>query len=326
MRPLAPGDVAACAELAAAAFGPDYALQRQLLGDDLFERLRPDWQAPRAPDVERLATAAGTIAWVVEESGHLVGFVIAGRDDATRLGYLDVLAVAPHRQRAGVGTALVDRALGELRGAGMARVVTMLRSGPGCEAARLLLGKVGFAPTAIQSILYHQPLVSGRPAEPPPGVRRISPDDVGACRRFGVDAFRPVFAAFEEGYGPDLFRQLRPDWEVSQGDYIESACLDPEKETWVHEVDGEPAGLLVLVEAHPGVGQIELLVVAPEAQGGGIGGGLNAFALDRLREWGMVHAIVGTGDDPGHAPARRSYEKVGFRPLPIQSDLQVSQL
>ncbi len=326
MRPLAPDDVPACAEVAAAAFAPGYVLQRQILGDDLFERLRPDWQAPRAPDVERLATAAGTMAWVVEERGHLVGFVIAGRDDATQLGYLDVLAVAPHRQRAGVGTALVTRALDELRAAGMVHTVTMLRDDPGYDAARRLLGRAGFASTAIQSILYHQPLTPGGRADPPPGVRRILPGDVAACRRFGVEAFRPVFAAFEEGYGPDLFRQLRPDWERTQADYIQSACLDPEKEAWVREVDGEPAGLLVLVEAQAGVGQIELLVVAPEAQGRGVGGSLNAFALDRLREQGMVHAIVGTGDDAGHAPARRSYERVGFRPLPVQSDLQVARL
>jgi hypothetical protein len=28
-------------------------------------------------------------------------------------------------------------------------------------------------------------------------------------------------------------------------------------------------------------------------------------------------AIVATGGDPGHAPARRTYEKAGFTPLPL---------
>lgn len=31
----------------------------------------------------------------------------------------------------------------------------------------------------------------------------------------------------------------------------------------------------------------------------------------------MKLAIVGTGGDPGHAPARRSYEKAGYIGLPI---------
>jgi hypothetical protein len=36
-----------------------------------------------------------------------------------------------------------------------------------------------------------------------------------------------------------------------------------------------------------------------------------------MREAGMRIAIVGTGEDPGHAPARRTYEKVGYTVFPI---------
>ena len=31
----------------------------------------------------------------------------------------------------------------------------------------------------------------------------------------------------------------------------------------------------------------------------------------------MTLAVVGTGGDPGHAPARRSYEKAGYTGLPL---------
>ena len=35
-------------------------------------------------------------------------------------------------------------------------------------------------------------------------------------------------------------------------------------------------------------------------------------------EWKGIHlAVVGTGGDPGHAPARRSYEKAGYTGLPL---------
>ena len=44
---------------------------------------------------------------------------------------------------------------------------------------------------------------------------------------------------------------------------------------------------------------------------------LTTFALDRMRDAGMNVAMVETGGDPGHAPARRSYEKAGFTLLPI---------
>jgi hypothetical protein len=36
-----------------------------------------------------------------------------------------------------------------------------------------------------------------------------------------------------------------------------------------------------------------------------------------MSEAGMRIAIVGTGGDPGHAPARRTYEKAGYTVFPI---------
>jgi hypothetical protein len=31
----------------------------------------------------------------------------------------------------------------------------------------------------------------------------------------------------------------------------------------------------------------------------------------------MTTVMVETGGDPGHAPARRTYESAGFRPFPV---------
>ncbi len=55
----------------------------------------------------------------------------------------------------------------------------------------------------------------------------------------------------------------------------------------------------------------------PEYQNCGIGPQLNLFALQKLKENGMKLAVVGTGGDDGHAPARRSYEKAGYTGLPL---------
>jgi hypothetical protein len=44
---------------------------------------------------------------------------------------------------------------------------------------------------------------------------------------------------------------------------------------------------------------------------------LTMFALDKLKDAGMMVAIVETGGDPGHAAARRTYEKAGYTVLPI---------
>jgi ribosomal protein S18 acetylase RimI-like enzyme len=60
-----------------------------------------------------------------------------------------------------------------------------------------------------------------------------------------------------------------------------------------------------------------LLAVHPDHQNLGIGTELNTLALEKMREGGMKMAKVETGGDPSHAPARRSYEKAGYRALPL---------
>jgi ribosomal protein S18 acetylase RimI-like enzyme len=60
-----------------------------------------------------------------------------------------------------------------------------------------------------------------------------------------------------------------------------------------------------------------MVAVDPARQGQGIGTALTTFALERMRAAGMAVAMVETGGDPGHAPARSTYEKAGFRLLPI---------
>lgn len=156
-------------------------------------------------------------------------------------------------------------------------------------------------------------------------VRFGTPDDVAACVRFGIEAFRPVFASFEDLYGADLFHRLRPDWEKEQMAYIESACTD--KETLVSMRNGQVSGFVVIeTDVFDGIGAIELLAVDPSHENLGLGTLLNHKALNRLGEAGMVYAIVSTGNDPSHAPARRSYERAGFRPLPVQWNLMVKKL
>ena len=40
-------------------------------------------------------------------------------------------------------------------------------------------------------------------------------------------------------------------------------------------------------------------------------------AFDRLKNAGMKIVMVETGDDPGHASSRATYEKVGFERWPV---------
>ena len=150
-------------------------------------------------------------------------------------------------------------------------------------------------------------------------IRRIAPEDVAHCETFGIEAFRPVFASFRHYYGESLFNALRPDWENKQAEYIREVCSDTAKDNWVAVVDERVVGFIVLkTEPEARLGQIEIMAVDPEYQGDGVGTALTRFGVDRLRELGMAQAIVGTGSDPSHDPARQVYLKAGFEPMAIQ--------
>ena len=57
--------------------------------------------------------------------------------------------------------------------------------------------------------------------------------------------------------------------------------------------------------------------VDPGYQRRGIAAVLTRHALARMKAAGMSTAMVETGGDPGHAPARATYEAAGFRLFPV---------
>ena len=65
------------------------------------------------------------------------------------------------------------------------------------------------------------------------------------------------------------------------------------------------------------MGGIDMIAVDPVHQRAGIGSLLTTHALAWMKANGMRLAMVETGGDPGHAPARRTYEHAGFAPLPV---------
>ncbi|NTW15991.1 MAG: GNAT family N-acetyltransferase, partial [Syntrophaceae bacterium] len=87
-------------------------------------------------------------------------------------------------------------------------------------------------------------------------------------------------------------------------------CNNEKIIVWVAEADGKVVGLIA-VEPNDKekTSEVQFLAVHPEYQNHGIGTELNSFALQKMKDSGMKMAVVGTGGDESHAPARRSYEK-----------------
>ncbi len=132
-------------------------------------------------------------------------------------------------------------------------------------------------------------------------------------------AWEPVFAAWEQILGPKLYPiAIYSDWRKSQKEVVEKVCNDEKIITCVVEVDGEVVGFVSYeLNDKSKIGEVQLLAVHPDYQNQGIGTALNLYALQKLKESGMKLAVVGTGGDDGHAPARRSYEKAGYTGLPL---------
>jgi GNAT superfamily N-acetyltransferase len=144
-------------------------------------------------------------------------------------------------------------------------------------------------------------------------------EQLDAIIRLSLRAWTPVFESIQNVMDLDVYQELYPDdWHVSQQKAVEAVCAADDTHVWMAMDAGSITGFVAVkldVETH--MGEIYMVAVDPDFQGRGIGSALIEFALDWMKEAGMSIAMVETGGDPGHAPARRTYEKLGFGLLPI---------
>jgi ribosomal protein S18 acetylase RimI-like enzyme len=148
-----------------------------------------------------------------------------------------------------------------------------------------------------------------------------------AVIRLSLRAWTPVFKSIQNTLDADVYQAFYPDhWRVSQQKAVEDVCAAEDTNVWVAKVfdrseskDASSVVGFVAVKLHSkdSMGEIYMVAVDPDFQGQGIGTILTKFALDWMKKAGMSIAMVETGSDPGHAPARRTYEKAGFGLFPV---------
>lgn len=132
-------------------------------------------------------------------------------------------------------------------------------------------------------------------------------------------AWAPVFESIQTAMDDAVYQAFYPEqWQVSQQKAVEEVCQAEDTHVWVAVEDDSPAGF-VAVKLHEAdsMGEIYMVAVDPDFQGQGMGSTLISFALDWMKDAGMAVAMVETGGDPGHAPARSTYEKAGFELFPV---------
>ena len=150
-------------------------------------------------------------------------------------------------------------------------------------------------------------------------IREFHHDDLEAVVELSLRAWAPVFASLRDVLGDDIFLRLHPDWEAGQAEAVRSSCTNEERDVFVAVAEERPVGFVAIAlnAFHERMGVIDIIGVDPAYQRRGIALQLTDFAIEQMRGRGMDIAVVETGGDAGHAPARAAYESAGFTLLPI---------
>ena len=150
-------------------------------------------------------------------------------------------------------------------------------------------------------------------------IRAFENRDLDAVIALSLRAWAPVFASLEGVLGESgVFAQLHADWRADQRRAVAAACNAQSVHVWVAEMAPVIGGFVAVRLDHSRrIGEIYMMAVDPAYQRKGVGSLLTSFAMHWMKDNGMALAMVETGGDRGHAPARHTYERAGFVLLPV---------
>jgi GNAT superfamily N-acetyltransferase len=127
------------------AWAPVFASVRDVLGEDIFLRLHPDWRGDQAEAVRSSCTNDERDVFVAVAGGRPVGFVaIALNAFHERMGVIEIIGVDPDFQRRGISSRLTEFATEHMRSQGMDIVVVETGGDPGHAPARTAYETAGF--------------------------------------------------------------------------------------------------------------------------------------------------------------------------------------
>lgn len=149
-------------------------------------------------------------------------------------------------------------------------------------------------------------------------LRSYTNRDREAVVELALRAWEPVHASMRRVLGEMLYRRLIPDWRESQRATVTEELDSESSHVWVAVREGAVAGFAAVhLKPDDKAGEIYLVAVDPEHQGRGVGRALIDHATAWIGEQGMTTAMVETGGDEGHRPARALYENAGYTALPV---------
>jgi GNAT superfamily N-acetyltransferase len=150
-------------------------------------------------------------------------------------------------------------------------------------------------------------------------IEAYRPEQKTEIIELSLRAWEPVFKGLRPAVPSYAYEAFYPrGWAVRQAQEIGEVIDQDGASIWV-AVDefGAVVGWVGL-QFHDAVqlGEVRIMAVDPRHHRKGIATALLVASEHVMRERGLKVSLVGTGDDPGHAPARRTYERAGYRQWP----------
>jgi GNAT superfamily N-acetyltransferase len=244
-------------------------------------------------------------AWVAEVDGQVVGWVSAYRNShtsAANVGEISTLHVHRAHRLRGLGTALLDAALGHLRLIGAKRLLTWSQPDSLPFARRH-----GFTPS--RELRYSALDLRTAPPmpEPPPGVRLLPATEVDPRRIHRVDAESSMD---EPGDVPtDAL-----GYDIWHHEVWENVGLDRDAST-VAEVDGTLVAIS-LVKRDGDRMWSDFTGTVPGHRGRGLARLAKQAALHRAATSGVRTAY--TSNDEANGPMLAINARLGYRPVAAQ--------
>jgi GNAT superfamily N-acetyltransferase len=153
-----------------------------------------------------------------------------------------------------------------------------------------------------------------------PVIRLLEDRDHEAVVALSLRAWAPVFASLERILAPSgVYSRLYPaGWSTAQREAVQAVLTSAAMHVHVAEMEQAVVGFAATtLHDDQSTGEIHMIAVDPAHQRRGVATALIAAATAWMTEQGRSVALIGTGGDPGHAPARRAYERAGFTALPV---------
>jgi ribosomal protein S18 acetylase RimI-like enzyme len=151
-------------------------------------------------------------------------------------------------------------------------------------------------------------------------IRPFVTHDLSSLAELTIETFRPFYEdSFRPLVGEVIFANQHGNWRDDYRRQV-AGLHDPGQHKYVAiaEADGDIAGYVAWT-ADPARrnGSITILAVAAGHRRHHAGTALCEHAFGAMRALGAEVAVIGTGGDPFHAPARALYERLGCTQLPV---------